>query len=591
MKPALERASKFSDWVGRSTPVGHCAAPYRAVSLARVRSITHIGVGLASLAGAIAAALLAPAMAQAAPGDITFSACIADTNAAGCTVGFQDSLAGASGVAVSPDGSSVYVVSSSDNSISHFTRTAGGSLTFAGCIADTNAEGCMVPEDAALSGAYGVAVSPDGSSVYVTSQFDNSISHFTRFASGSLEFVGCDADTNAEGCTVGFQDSLNGASGVAVSPDGSSVYVASYSDNSVSHFTRTAGGSLTFAGCIADTNAEGCIVPEDAALAGASGVAVSPDGSSVYVVSPSEDSISHFTVFGSGSLAFAGCDADTNAAGCDVGFQDSLNGASGVAISPDGSSVYVASFSDNSISHFTRTAGGSLTFAGCIADTNAEGCTVPAQAALDSAFGVAMSPDGSSVYVASEEDDSISHFARAAGGSLAFAGCIADTNAQGCAVPAQAALAGALGVAVSPGDGRSVYVASEDDDSVSHFTRELPPPPADPPTPAGDTDPPGVTLSAKKVDAGKPLSVTVACDEACSVELDGTAKPKGGKPGGLAETSAQLAAGAPQVLKLKPTAKLKRKLRNAGKGKAAVEAVATDAAGNRASDSESVKLK
>ncbi len=557
-----------------------------------------IRVGLGSLAAFLAVALLAPAVGQAAPGDITFSGCIADTNAAGCAVGFQDSLDYPTSVAVSPDGSSVYVTSEDDDSISHLTRAADGSLTFSGCIADTNAEGCVVPAQPALDRAYGVAVSPNGTSVYVVSLGDDSISHFNRAADGSLTFVGCDADTNAAGCDVGFQASLDGAYGVAVSPDGSSVYVASRSDDSISHFTRAAGGSLTFAGCIADTNAAGCTVGFQDSLNGAVGVAVSPDGSSVYVTSEDDDSISHLTRAADGSLTFSGCIADTNAEGCVVPAQAALADASGVAVSPDGSSVYVASSLDNSISHFTRAAGGPLTYQSCIADTNAAGCVVPAQAALSEAAGVAVSPDGSSVYVGSRSDDSVSHFTRAAGGSLTFAGCIADTNAEGCAVPAQAALNGAFGVAVSP-DNSSVYLASSLEDSVSHFTRELPPPPTDPPaptptptpTPAADTDPPGVTLSARKVDAGKPLSVTVACDEACSVALDGTAKPKGGKPRGLPDASAQLAAGASQALKLKPTGKLKRKLRNAGKGMAAVEAVATDAAGNRGSDSVNVKLK
>ena len=42
-------------------------------------------------------------------------------------------------------------------------------------------------------------------------------------------------------------------------------------------------------------------------------------------------------------------------------------------------------------------------------------------------------------------------------------------------MPADPALAAAAGVAVSPG-GDSVYVASGGDDSISHFLRELPQP-------------------------------------------------------------------------------------------------------------------
>ncbi len=560
----------------------------------------NLRVGLASLAAFFAVALLAPAMGRAATGDITFSGCIADAGASGCADPFQDPLNGARAVAVSPDGSSVYAASFLDNSISHFTRAANGSIGFAGCVANAGASGCADPLQDALTSASDVAVSPDGSSVYVTAATTNSISHFTRAANGSIDFAGCIADGGGAGCTNPFQDPLEGASAVAVSPDGSSVYVVSTTNNSISHFTRAANGSIDFAGCIADGGDSGCTDPFQDPLAGATDVAISPDGSSVYVTSQTDASISHFTRAANGSLSFSGCIADGGGSGCADPIQDSLSFANHVAVSPDGSSVYVTSLGDNSISHFARAANGSIGFAGCIADNGASGCADPFQDPLAAPRGVAVSPDGSSVYVASISDDSISHFTRAANGSIGFAGCVADDGASGCADPFQDPLGGASAVAVSP-DGSSVYVTSGADDSISHFTRELPPPPTDPPaptptptptpTPAADTDPPGVTLSAKKVDAGKPISVTVACDEACSVVLDGTAKPKGGKPGGLDDATAQLAAGASQALKLKPSAKLKRKLRNAGKGRAAVEAVATDAAGNRGSDSENVKLK
>jgi DNA-binding beta-propeller fold protein YncE len=428
---------------------------------------------------------LAAGVASAVTGQLTFQGCFADTNAAGCTVPAQAALNGAFGVAVSADGKSAYVASNIDDSVSHFTRDATtGNLTFQGCFADTNAAGCTVPAQAALDEASRVAVSPDNKSVYVTSDVDDSVSHFTRDATtGNLTFQGCFADTNAAGCTVPAQAALDGAFGVAVSADNKSVYVTSDVDNSVSHFTRDLStGNLTFQGCFADTNAAGCTVPAQAALDGAFGVAVSSDNQSAYVASFNDSSVSHFTRDATtGNLTFQGCFADTNAAGCTVPAQAAMDSAGEVAVSTDNKSVYVTTGGDDSISHFTRDATtGNLTFQGCFADTNAAGCTVPAQAALDGTSEVAVSSDNQSVYVASVQDDSVSHFSRdLTTGNLSFQGCFADTNAAGCTVPAQAALDAARGVVVSP-DNQSVYVGSGINDSVSHFSRELPPTPASP---------------------------------------------------------------------------------------------------------------
>ena len=129
-----------------------------------------------------------------------------------------------------------------------------------------------------------------------------------------------------------------------------------------------------------------------------------------------------------------------------------------------------------------------LTPKGCIADVgDAAGCGATAQG-LNDAAGVAVSPDGGSVYAVSASDDAIVRFDRAPGGALTPAGCIADTgDAAGCATTAQG-LDGAFGVAVSP-DGASVYAVSFLDDAIVRFAREVPPACHD----AASTGAPGAT--------------------------------------------------------------------------------------------------
>jgi DNA-binding beta-propeller fold protein YncE len=96
----------------------------------------------------------------------------------------------------------------------------------------------------------------------------------------------------AAGCLslVGFclpATALNGAASVTVSPDGRNAYVASDFSDAVAVFDRESDGTLVQkpgpAGCISDTGAGRCA--DGTGLLGATGVTVSPDGESAYVAS------------------------------------------------------------------------------------------------------------------------------------------------------------------------------------------------------------------------------------------------------------------------------------------------------------------
>jgi DNA-binding beta-propeller fold protein YncE len=350
-----------------------------------------------------------------------------------------------------------------------------GDLTPQGCISDVgDPAGCGTTQQG-LRNAEDVEVSPDGTSVYVASGVDDAIARFDRNpATGALAPQGCISDVgDPAGCGT-TQQGLDAAFAVAVSPDGTSVYVPSRGDSAIARFDRNpATGALSGQGCISDVgDPAGCGTTEQG-LESARGVVVSPDGASVYVASPIDDAIVRFDRNpATGALSGQGCISDVgDPAGCGT-TQQGLDGATGVAVSPDGASVYVTSDTDDAIVRFDRNpATGALSGQGCISDVGDPAGCGTTQQGLDRVEEVAVSPEGASVYAAATFDDAIVRFDRnPATGALTPRGCISDVgDAAGCGTTQQG-LDFATDVVVSP-DGASVYSHSFGDDAIVRFDR------------------------------------------------------------------------------------------------------------------------
>ncbi|MGB8856179.1 MAG: beta-propeller fold lactonase family protein [Burkholderiales bacterium] len=234
------------------------------------------------------------------------------------------------GVAVTPDGSRVYVANSNVFGTVSVINTADNSVS------ETVAVGNYYP--------WGVAVTPDGSKVYVT---NNNVF-------GTVAVINTADNSVSATVTVG-----NYPFGVAVTPDGSRVYVANQGSGTVSVIDA---GSNTISATVVVGNAP-------------LGVAVTPNGSRVYVGNISN------------TVSVINTADNSVSATVPVGINPE-----GVAVTPDGSRVYVANWGSGTVS---------------VIDTasNSVSATVTVG---DYPYGVAVTPDGSQVYVANGNSGTVS---------------------------------------------------------------------------------------------------------------------------------------------------------------------------------------
>ncbi|MEU7905001.1 beta-propeller fold lactonase family protein [Actinoplanes sp. NPDC049118] len=420
-------------------------------------------------------------------GLIQTAPCFSHDGSGGCTS--ATGIAAGRSAVVSPDGRHVYVATtyspdSARSGVAEFSRNATtGALTqLAGpdrCVSNGALSGCTaIP--GALSGVQDVAISPDGRHVYAAASTGSTVAALSRNAStgvltalaGPNTCVYHSAATAVTGCTSARV--LDGASGVAVSPDGEFVYVASSRSDSVTVFARDdATGALTqlagTAGCITNSAVGGCVTGRGLNQPGY--LRLSPDGSSVYVASSTSRAVAVFQrnpttgvltqagtpnacVYDSGASAITGCTAVRG-----------LSGVKNVAIAPDGRTVYTMAVSGDAVAAFTRNTGtGVLTQLAapdaCVYRSGATaitGCT--AVTGLDGPTAMTFSADGLFAFVSMSTYNAVLAFRlNTTTGALAqlagTAGCLRLSGTGSCAAGLGLSLANY--VTTSP-DGRDVY--------------------------------------------------------------------------------------------------------------------------------------
>jgi DNA-binding beta-propeller fold protein YncE len=354
----------------------------------------------------------------------------------------------------------------------------------AGCISEDGSGGDCA-DGKALDSPSGIALSPDGRNLYTTSALSDAVAIFARDTkTGAVTQLagqdGCVSETgNLGACDDG--KAVAAPAGLAVSPDGKHVYVAS-TIGAVAVFARDKNtGALTQLratdACVSFDGTAGLCAVGSFALEGAGGVTVSPDGKSVYVMATA------------GVVAFArnsqtgvltplpgqdGCylhytGDDRCRAG--VGFF----GASRMVISADGVSAYVGAFREHAVASFARdkTTGALTQLAGldgCISDDgagsgNPGACRVGR--GLRETAGMTLSKDGKFAYVASVDGldaGAVAIFARDKKTGVltqlaGLDGCISSDGSGGECTEGRALTA--TGIVLSP-DGKTAHVASFD---------------------------------------------------------------------------------------------------------------------------------
>lgn len=393
---------------------------------------------------------------------------------------------GSRAIALSPSGKHVYVASSGSDAITIFKRKQRtGRLSqpngAGGCIASQGAHGCAAA--VGLNGPNSVAISSDGRNVYATSRASNSVTTFARNPkTGALRQLrggaGCISGISIPGCATG--EALSGPDVLVVSRDGANVYVGSFFGDAVAVFNRDPStGALTQpsgeAGCIAETNSD-CAT--GIALDAPEGMAISSDGTSLYVAT----AVSNAVVIlardtSTGALTQAtdgtGCIVDTGLTDCTTGLQ--LGGANAIALSSNDAQAYVTSLFSNSVTSFDRSSEtGDLTqkegTAGCLVFLRAAGCSFGR--AMSEPEGLAVAPNGKNVYAAAFASGAIDVLVRnRSSGQIAQkpgrSGCLARAI-PGCRKAH--ALKGVSSIALSP-DGRYVYSTSFGSNAVDIFRR------------------------------------------------------------------------------------------------------------------------
>jgi DNA-binding beta-propeller fold protein YncE len=298
---------------------------------------------------------------------------------------------------------------------------------------------------ATLGRPFGISISPDDDFVYVTDYATPSRIHVLARdpVTGGLSEVQCVSEAPAPaGCTAGRV--LGDSKTVVLSPDGRAAYSSDV--RGISVFDRDPlTGILTqkpgTAGCLTDTGNDDAGVSTCATgrvLGGTNALAISPLGATLYAAASADHGVSVFQIAHDGSLTqlpgTEGCitlSGSDGAGGLSCATARALTYPFGVAISPDGLSLYVIADNNQpadgvavfSVDPATGAAVQLPGTAGCITadgtSSGVAGACADAGPALEGIYDPTVSPDGATVYLPGYDGQTLGIYRRETGATTA----------------------------------------------------------------------------------------------------------------------------------------------------------------------------
>jgi len=288
---------------------------------------------------------------------------------------------GATKVVLTSDGQQAFVVSFYDSAIVVFTKDLMGDYQYQQTISDhlkwfdETGKPMVIAQEIdklGLLGAYDVAITPDNQQLLIASSVSHALSVFNLDSNNRISIEQILRDSQNPNYA------LKSAVSVIAANNNTDVFVASYEENAVTVFTRTDSGKLVFSqtlknnqiknphslamskdsqflyvACIQSvvvfhkqegqyTHLQTVNIMDDnlAGLAGASGIALTPNNKYVFISAETEGAVAIFSRSNDGRLKFHSSVKEPE-----------LEGASSVTISPDGKHVFITAGNEgNSLS-------------------------------------------------------------------------------------------------------------------------------------------------------------------------------------------------------------------------------------------------